>query len=323
MFKKLFNSLIGNNEEQNEQQGGDKRQEPGTNFSEEDNSTDAEVEFDSETLHGTHYTIEAFDREVEKRSEAWITSEKNSGETFSQKDIDNIYFNYRRKVYCEWTGADNDQMIRWELANSMKHTGIASSGFVKEDGGDNPLLEPIHGISLKDYAAMAVKMSQGIDYKEVCKAMGIEPAVWEEINTLWPKRMQEDSSFTVTTLYGQYFMEGADHPKLQNLQANISDEGKANLEKIKTDRYFYEELCGARQAAYEYGLDGAQWILDNYGVTLGDFQSVAMQWMNEQNRNFNSEDITSYHDYQQEKQKEYAAKFAAEQGGNVADDVEF
>jgi hypothetical protein len=323
MFKKLFNSLIGNNDEQNEQQAGEQRPQSAMNVSQEDYSTDAEVEFDSETLHGTHYTIEDFDKEVARRSEAWISGEKESGETFSQKDIDNIYFNYRREVYCEWTGADSDQMIRWELANSMKHTGIASSGFVKEDAGDNPLLEPIHGISLKDYAAMAVKMSQGIDYKEVCKAMGIEPAVWEEINTLWPKRMQEDSSFTVTTLYGQYFMEGANHPKLQNLQANISDEGKANLEKIKTDRYFYEELCGARQAAYEYGLDGAQWILDNYGVTLGDFQSVAMQWMNEQNRNFNSEDITRYHDYQLEKQKEYAAKFAAEQGGNVADDVEF
>ncbi len=323
MFKKLFNNLIGNTEEQNDRHADEQRQEPVMNVSDEDNSPDDEVEFDPETLHGTHYTVEAFDKEVETRSEAWIKDEKESGENLSKKDIDNIYFNYRREVYREWTGADTDQMIRWELANSIKHSGIATSGFVKEDAGDNPLLEPIHGISLKDYAAMAVKMSQGIDYKEVCKAMGIEPAVWEEINTLWPKRMQEDSSFTVTTLYGQYFMEGANHPKLQNLQANISEEGKANLKKLKTDRYFYEELCGARQAAYEYGLDGAQWIADNYGITLGDFQAVAMQWMNERNKNFNSEDIHHFQNYQEEKQKEYAAKFAAEQGGNVADDVEF
>jgi hypothetical protein len=170
---------------------------------------------------------------------------------------------------------------------------------------------------------MAIKMSQGVDYTEVCKAMGIEPAIWEELNTLWPKRMQQDASFTVTTLYGQYFMEGSDHPKLNHLQAVMSDKGKETLEKIKTDRYYYEELAGARQAAYEYGLDGAQWILDNYGVNLGDFQAVAMEWMTEQNKNFNSQDIHKYHDYQQAKQKEYAAKFAAEQGGNVADDVSF
>jgi hypothetical protein len=200
--------------------------------------------------------------------------------------------------------------------------GYASSGFVKEDT-TNPLLEPIHGISLKDYAAMAVKMSQGVDYLVVCKAMGIELAIWEELNTLWPKRMQEDGSFTVTTLYGQYFMEGSDHPKLNAIQPEVSANGKDALDKMKTDRYFYEELCGARQAAYAYGLDGAQWIQDNFGVSLGDFQMVAMQWMTEQNKNFNSEDISRYFDYQQEKEKEYAAKFAAEQGGNIADDVEF
>ena len=65
------------------------------------------------------------------------------------------------------------------------------------------------------------------------------------------------------------------------------------------------------------------WILDTFGINLADFQSVAMQWMTEQNQNWNSSDITEFHDYQQEKQKEYAAKFAAEQGGNIADDVTF
>jgi hypothetical protein len=48
-----------------------------------------------------------------------------------------------------------------------------------------------------------------------------------------------------------------------------------------------------------------------------------MQWMTEQNQNWNSEDIMEFTNYQQEKQKEYAAKFAAEQGGNIADDVNF
>ncbi|WP_165570754.1 hypothetical protein [Chryseobacterium luteum] len=33
--------------------------------------------------------------------------------------------------------------------------------------------------------------------------------------------------------------------------------------------------------------------------------------------------IQQYLDYREQKQKEYAVKFAEEQGGNVADDVEF
>jgi hypothetical protein len=185
-------------------------------------------------------------------------------------------------------------------------------------------LEPIHGISFEDYAQMAIKIASGASVESVCEAMGIEVSIWDEVNTLWPQRMQEDSSFELVMLYGNYFAAGVTNPKLVNLGTNISAEGKRNLERIKNDRYFYEELCGARTAAYNYGLDGAQWILDNFGISLGDFQSVAMQHMAK--RSNGSEDIMetkAYIEYQQEKQKEYEAKFAAERGGDIADDIEF
>ena len=35
----------------------------------------------------------------------------------------------------------------------------------------NPLLEPIHGVSLQDYAAISAKMASGIDVKEICKTL--------------------------------------------------------------------------------------------------------------------------------------------------------
>jgi hypothetical protein len=190
----------------------------------------------------------------------------------------------------------------------------------------NPLLEPIHGVTLYDYAAVSAKIATGIDTKEICKTLGIELAVFEEASALWVARMQEDSTFEVTMLFGKYFGEADKHPKLSGLQAEVSAEGKANLEKLKTDRYFYEELNGARQAAYEYGYDGAQWIQDNFGISLGDFQAVAMLWSQiqvEEMNNNNHENITHFIDYQQKKQEEYAAKFASEQGGNIADDVDF
>jgi len=323
MFKKFLNSILGNDDEK--ENPGPKENQPTyeqNNAASEDAGNDEETEYDPETLHGTHYTVEDFDAEVKSRTHTWVKSEQEDGETLSQQDIDNIMYNYRKDVYLEWNDADTDQLVRWQSANSMLHRGIATSGFVKADAG-NSLLEPIHGISLKDYAAMAIKMSNGVDATAVIKAMGIDQAIWEELNTLWPQRMQEDSSFTVSTLYGQYFMEGDSHPKLDHLKAEISEEGQANLKKLKTDRYFYEELCGARQAAYEYGLDGAQWIQENYGISLGDFQAVAMEYMTTQNQNWNSGEITKHLDYQQQKQKEHAAKFAAEQGGNVADDIDF
>lgn len=193
---------------------------------------------------------------------------------------------------------------------------------MSEQTTNNPLLAPVHGISLRDYAAMVIKISQGVNEADVQKAMGIDAAIWDELNTIWAQRMGEDSTFGVINLYGQYFAENVTHPKLENVAANVSAGGAANLEKIKTDRYFYEELCGARQAAYDAGLDGAQWIFDQYGISLGDFQVVAMQWMTHPDSQ-NTAAITKYLDYQQEKQKEYAAKFAEQQGGNIADDVTF
>lgn len=320
MFKKLFGALTGDNKQEN--QNYEQAQTSNDNYEDNYSNNYQEVEYDPETLHGTHYDVEDFDAEVAERAEAWIADERASGENLDEKDIQNIYFNYRRAVYTEWNNCDSDQMIRFEHANSLKYSGVQTSGFVKVDE-NNPFLEPVHGVDLRTYTAMCLKISAGVDYLEVCKAMGFESVVWEELNTIWPQRMGEDTSFTVTTLFGQYYAENVTVPQLENLKAEVSEEGAANLERIRTDRYFYEELAGARQAAYEYGIDGAQWILENFGINLADFQSVAMQWMTEQNQNWNSADITEFHDYQQAKQKEYAAKFAAEQGGNIADDVNF
>lgn len=47
-----------------------------------------------------------------------------------------------------------------------------------------------------------------------------------------------------------------------------------------------------------------------------------MQWM-PITSNEEYDIMKGYLDYRQQKQNEYAAKFAAEQGGNVADDIEF
>jgi hypothetical protein len=183
-------------------------------------------------------------------------------------------------------------------------------------------LEPIHGISLKDYAAMAKKMVAGVDEALIFKAMGIDSVIWDELNTLWPQRMAEDQSFQVTMLYSQYFADETPHPKLDKLKAAVSPAGAANLERIKTDRYFYEELAGARDAAYKYGLDGAQWILETYGINLADFQAAAMRY-GEENKKIGNEKTLEYLHYQDKKRAEYEERFAAEQGGNLADDVEF
>ena len=194
-----------------------------------------------------------------------------------------------------------------------------------QEGPSSPLLQPIHGISLYDYAALCFKISSGANADAVIAAFGIDNVVWDEVNTLWGKRMQEDTTFSVTTLFGQYFQSAANHPKLQNMNngsSGLSEKGKENLERLKRDRYFYEELSAARSAASDYGIDGAQWIEDNYGVNLGDFQSVAMMYMNQDNQD-GQVNRHHYALYMRDMMEKYKEIFAKEQGGNIADDIEF
>ncbi len=81
----------------------------------------------------------------------------------------------------------------------------------------NPLLEPIHGVSLQDYGAISAKLAAGMSQSEIAKALGIEEALLEEASALWVTRMQEDESFEVTTKFGEYFGQADQHPKLSQL----------------------------------------------------------------------------------------------------------
>ena len=311
----MFNNLFGSSKSNEENQNQENNQFENEDF---ENEYD-ELDYDPETLHGTHYDVDDFEEEVERLAEAWIEQE---GIT-SQSEINNVYHNYRRDVYMAWNECDSDQYIRFDNRNSLAHHGVAQMGNNMQEDENNPLLAPVHGINLRDYSAICAKLGSGVDENDIYKAFGIDATIWGEINTVWPARMAEDTTFSIAVLFGQYFGEADQHPKLQGVKSNLSEEGEANLERLKNDVYFYYELSGARQAAYEYGLDGAQWILDNFGIGLGDFQSVAMKYMELQNQNFDSNYVRECLDYQDEKQAEYAEKFAAEQGGNVADDVEF
>ncbi|MEO8932904.1 MAG: DUF6620 family protein, partial [Xanthomarina sp.] len=181
----------------------------------------------------------------------------------------------------------------------------------------NPMLQSIHGISLEDYAAAGAKMASGMNANEVAKALGVERPQWDEANQLWQQRMQQDTNMVVIGLYGQYFGSAEGHPKFQNLsQDSSSPINHENLARIKEDPEFYFELSGAMQAAYSQGMDGAQWLRENYGLSIGEFQTVAMQWAY-------SPVFASMIPFQQEKAKEYEAKFAKKSGGNIADDVDF
>jgi len=187
---------------------------------------------------------------------------------------------------------------------------------------ENPLLAPIHGVTLEDYSAACARIANGVSEETIAKALGVELPVWQEANLLWPERMKQDETFHIITLFGQYFGAAEQHPKLGSLQPAASAGNAGNTERIKNDKDFYQELEVARQVAYEYGIDGAQWIADEYGISLGDFQIAASNWMDEIHRDLR-EDFEGHNEKQAAWQETYRKLFADAQGGNVADDISF
>jgi hypothetical protein len=187
---------------------------------------------------------------------------------------------------------------------------------------ENPLLAPIHGVTLEDYSAGCAKIANGVSEVAVAAALGVEVPVWQEANMLWPERMKQDETYHIMTLFGQHFGTAAQHPKLGNLQPAASAGNAGNTDRIKNEKEFYEELEVARQIAYEYGIDGAQWIVDEYGISLGDFQIAAVAWMDEIHKEL-AEDFDGHNAKQNAWQEKYRKHFADAQGGNVADDISF
>lgn len=186
----------------------------------------------------------------------------------------------------------------------------------------NPLLEPIHGITLEDYSAACAKIGSGLSENDIASALGVELPVWQEANLLWPERMKQDSTFHIVTLFGQYFGQADQHPKFSNLTAAPTAAGNVNIDRIKSDKDYYQELEVARQVAYDYGVDGAQWILDQYGITIGDFQIASSRWNDQIHQDIQA-DYAGYNARQAAYKAKYQQLFADAQGGNVADDIEF
>ncbi len=277
---------------------------------------------DPETLHGRHYTIEEFDAEVERRVQKQVAEEKADGEDPDEREIKDYKFEHRRSVYIQWNKANTQQLLDWEALNSFEQTGMHAFGATTHDE-NNPLLQPIHGVTLQDFAAAAAKIGTGLSTEDIIKAVGVDKAAWEEANVLWTKRMQEDTTFAVVNLYGQYFKDADKHPALgASLEkAAPTDLGKASIEKMKNDREFFTEVQAEMNAAYEYGIDGAQQAFEKYGINIGDISKISMQYAEMDGNNiYETEKWAKLLD---KKMKEYADKYASEQGGNIADDIEF
>ena len=258
--------------------------------------------------------IKNIENDFEPYAEAFLTDAINQQELYDRAE------NNKMALYDRI----NDQLEKFVQKYEDKNSDIGIEQMyqqhdakVLEDSKDNPLLEPIHGISLYDYAAGVVKIGSNVPEADVLKALGVDKPQWDEASLIWNQRMEQDTEMTVMTLYSQYFTKIDEHPTLGN-NGNLTADtaSNPNLERLKTDEHFFYDLAAERDAAIEVGKDGAQYILDKYGIGIVDFQAQAVIWTRSGN-------YSSMITYQMEKKEEYLKQFQNEMGGTIADDIEF
>lgn len=220
--------------------------------------------------------------------------------------------------------AFSDQDMQQAFETGASSAVVKIPGTAKEDPND-PNMQPVHGITLFDYAAGAAKIGEGCTEEQICQNLGIERPMWDEAQSTWNNRMRDDNSYNLVNVYSNYFGKTKEHPRLgtlipDNAPASDVPEGKAkeHLERLESDKYYFFEIQGALEAAYANGIDGAQWLVDNLGLTISQVNGTGAKYMND----FNI--MADMMAYQEQKKNEYNALFAKQHGtSNAADDIEF
>lgn len=258
--------------------------------------------------------IKNIENDFEPYAEAFLTDAPNQQELYDRAENNKMTLydriNYQLEKFVQKYDDKNSDI-------GIEQMYQQHDAKVLEYSKDNPLLEPIHGISLYDYAAGVVKIGSNIPEVDVLKALGVDKPQWDEASLIWNQRMKHDTEMTVMTLYSQYLTKIDKHPTLGN-NGNLSADtaSNPNLEHLKTDEHFFYDLAAERDAAIKVGKDGAQYILDKYGIGIIDFQAQAVVWTRSGN-------YSSMITYQMEKKEEYLKQFQNEMCGTIADDIEF
>lgn len=177
-------------------------------------------------------------------------------------------------------------------------TGLAAA----EASGE---MEPIHGITMEDWAAANAKMVQGVSMDELLEVLAVEQPQWDEANAEWNARMTRD--FTISKKYADIF-NNPDVGKFAGVGPKKATEG----EPLTFEDYMRIQVH--MEKGIEQGVD-AQAILKEHGTTLSEWTTIQSYWSQQLVL-----DVAKYAaegDRLRERfQKDYA-------GGGMADDIEF
>jgi len=264
-------------------------------------------------LHGEGYTEAQFNAEVQQRSQAHYE------EDMPREDVDNIFWNVARDVFCEWNGLEMEDRAAMEFSRELRNKMNGHQSVQEMQAGGSGAMDPVHGITLEDWAGANAKIVSGTPLEDLLRVLNVEKPQWDEATATWMARMSADTTFSISTAYAAAFTD-SNIGRFANSGLAVAPDSPMKIAAMENLELYVEIFC-AQSAAYQFGLDGAQYVKDTWGLSLMDTSTLGMHWSARMQDDIDV--MRAYGDLTSAFDAKYKEHFAAAQGGNVGDDIEF
>lgn len=135
---------------------------------------------------------------------------------------------------------------------------------------------PVEGVALEAWAAINAAIVSGASHEDLLKGAGIDPARWDRVSAEWNARMARDTTFAITTVYGNAF-QAASKGKYGDFAREANAARQANRDvtmepPMTVEAYWellYEQDYGSKQ-----GKDPIA-VLKGVGLTVVDWTDLS------------------------------------------------
>ncbi len=174
--------------------------------------------------------------------------------------------------------------------------------------------EPVHGISLQQWAAAQAQIASGADAGPVVEGLEIDDATWQAVSAEWNDRMARDTTATIATEYGKAFAGGGagQFAAAGEEAAAAMDAGAdpAGDPPISIEQWV--EIDVAQSVGYEQGREAAD-VLAQFGMTPADW-GIASSWWSQYFSRHAMENDGALHQHYSQLREHYEAHYRGTAG---------
>ena len=165
----------------------------------------------------------------------------------------------------------SQQELNWRQGQMQQHM-VGQQQQMAAKGG----FDPVEGVTLEAWAAINASIVSGANPDDLLKGAGIDKARWDRVSAEWNARMARDTTFAITTVYGNAF-QAASKGKYGDYAREAAAARAQNRElamdlPMSWEQYWeilYEQGYGAKQ-----GRDPVE-VLKSCGLTIVDWTDLS------------------------------------------------